>query len=93
MRRTAAGLVVSRPVCQGARDGNPEWQAELISIKGHTGILRVAAVYPGKAQFSVQRGRWIGAKVGHFSVCPSVRETAGDARLDYFRRTPFKGEE
>jgi beta-xylosidase len=101
LRKSAAGLTVSRVVCKRASGGAPEQETATAEVRGNTIHLRVKVVAEGLCTFShsadgseyaplgeafrASAGMWIGAKVGVFATRNGPAPEYGYADVDWFR--------
>ncbi len=101
VRKTAQGLLVSQTVCEGASQGKPEKETAPESVAGPTFYLRVAVSKDATCRFSfsedgahfhdigqpfsARADRWIGARIGLFTLAAATAKESGYADFDWFR--------
>jgi len=98
------GLLITQNECIAADKGMPEKMNENVSLKQNTVYLRVSVAKGAECTFSysldgkkftalgksftAKEGKWIGAKIGFFSVRPVKNNDGGAASIDWFRIVP-----
>ena len=103
--RTANNLRVVRVTCIDAPKGTSEKEDEAVELNVKSVYLRVTVTENASCRFSysvdgknfallgntfaAQPGRWIGAKVGLFSLAPAGKTSRGHADYDWFKFDPF----
>jgi beta-xylosidase len=104
VKHTTDGYSISQSACYDATNGSPEIIAEEIPCTVPIIFLRVKVDQKASCEFSysldgekfapigkpfvARVGKWIGAKVGLFSVSPNNAKNIGYADFDWFK---FKG--
>jgi beta-xylosidase len=101
VERTSSGYRAIKTSCQNAHNGGKEVEEGSVDLTGDTLFLRVKVGREAACHFSYSRdgerfipigqpftaraGRWIGAKVGLFSLASGAEQKAGYADFDWFR--------
>ncbi len=92
---------MEKTVCKNAQTGNEEIEESGIELNGGSLLLRITVSAGAVCRFSysldgrqftdvgesfkAREGRWIGAKVGLFSVGQASAQRRGYAEFDWFR--------
>lgn len=106
VRATDRGLILLRRSCTDARAGKPETQDAAVDLARTDVFLRVDVQPGAVCQFSysfdgtqflplgdtfpASEGRWIGAKVGVFSMAGQHTSPTSHADFDWFRFSPYQ---
>ena len=99
--KTAKGFRLVQVICRDAQNGSEETELAGIELNGASAFLRVTVADGPVCRFSystdgrkfselgesfkAREGRWIGAKVGLFSLAQSSARRNGYAEFDWFR--------
>lgn len=101
IKRRGTELAVVQAIGKGASSGAPEREAAAVRLRGTTAWLRTRVQSGGRCDFSfsedgstfapigepftAQAGRWVGAKIGLFSLRGEGGREVGYADVDWFR--------
>ncbi len=101
IRKAAGGYMISMATCMGADSGNGEKLRDSIAVTGPTVDFRVEygnedscrcsysigdnIFHPLGSTFKAVPGKWVGAKIGVFSVSETGNGRHGDADIDWVR--------
>jgi len=102
------GIRLRQVVCRNARPDGTERETASIELNGASVQLRVNVRKEARCQFKYSEdgrafsalgpefvatvGRWIGSKVGLFTVAPAGTKESGFTDVDWFRVTPLANE-